>query len=167
VGVIRPVPAGAQSGAFKSGVELVPLTVTVTDRAGRHVPNLTGADFAVFEEGRRQVISHFAVSHVPVDLGILLDTSSSMRDTLAVAQKAGSGLVQQLGEGDRAAVTGIASTVVFHQSMTPDLTRVHAALRSTQADGETALSHLRWRVAAPRRAGANAGRILRGPPSRG
>jgi Ca-activated chloride channel homolog len=139
VGVMGPVRAGAQSGAYKSGVELVPLTVTVTDRAGRYVPDLTGADFAVFEEGKRQVISHFAAVHVPVDLGILLDTSGSMRDTLAVAQKAGAGLVQQLSEGDRAAVVGIASTVVFHQSMTPDLTRVDAALRSTHADGETAL----------------------------
>src|SRR6267142_1408920 len=113
-GVMGPVRAGAQSGAYKSGVELVPLTVTVTDRAGRYVPDLTGADFAVFEEGKRQVISHFAAVHVPVDLGILLDTSGSMGDTLAIAQKAGCGLVQQLSKGDRAAVVGIASTVVFH-----------------------------------------------------
>jgi hypothetical protein len=34
------------------------------------------------------VISHFATSHVPVDLGILLDTSGSMRDSLALAQRA-------------------------------------------------------------------------------
>ena len=40
----------AQSPIFKSGVELVPLTVTVTDRAGRYVPDLTPADFAIFEE---------------------------------------------------------------------------------------------------------------------
>jgi len=139
VGVVGPVRAGAQSGAYKSGVELVPLTVTVTDRAGHYVPDLTGADFAVFEEGKRQVISHFAAGHVPVDLGILLDTSSSMQDTLPVAQKAGAGLVQRLSEGDRAAVIGIASTVLFHQTMTPDLARVDAALRSTHANGATAL----------------------------
>src|SRR3954454_23826503 len=138
-GVMGPMRAGAQGGVYKSGVELVPLTVTVTDRAGRYVPNLTAADFAIFEEGKRQEISHFAAGHVPVDLGILLDTSSSMRDSLAFAQRAASGLVQQLREGDRAAVAGIASTVVFHQSMTPDLTRVGGALRSTHANGGTAL----------------------------
>ena len=139
VGVVGPVRAGAQGGAYKSGVELVPLTVTVTDRAGHYVPDLTKADFAVFEEGKPQVIAHFATSHVPVDLGILLDTSSSMQDTLAIAQKAGAGLVRQLGDGDRAAVIGIASTVLFHQTMTPDLARVEAALRSTRANGATAL----------------------------
>jgi hypothetical protein len=42
----------AQSRIFTSGVELVPLRVTVTDRAGRYMPDLTAADFAIFEEGR-------------------------------------------------------------------------------------------------------------------
>ena len=129
----------AQSGRYKSGVELVPLTVTVTDRAGRYVPNLTAADFAVFEEGRPQVVSHFAAGHVPLDVGFLIDTSSSMRDNLPLAQKAARGLVGQLRDGDRGAVTGIASTVLVHQSMTPDLARVDAALRSTHANGNTAL----------------------------
>jgi Ca-activated chloride channel family protein len=132
-------PLGAQSGVYKSGVELVPLTVTVTDRVGHYVPNLTADDFAILDQGRRQVISHFATSHVPVDLGILLDTSGSMRNSLALAQRAACGLVRQLREGDRGAVAGIASTVLLHQSMTPDLGRVEAALRSTQANGDTAL----------------------------
>ena len=129
----------AQSGRYKSGVELVPLTVTVTDRAGHYVPNLTAADFAVFEEGWPQVVSHFAAGHVPLDVGFLIDTSSSMRDNLPLAQKAARGLVGQLGDGDRGAVTGIASTVLLHQPMTPDLARVDAALRSTHANGNTAL----------------------------
>ena len=136
---VRPEPLGAQSGVYKSGVELVSLTVTVTDRAGRYVPSLTADDFAIFDDGKRQVISQFAADHVPVDLGILLDTSGSMRDSLALAQRAACGLVRQLREGDRGAVAGIASTVLLHQSMTPDLGRVEAAVRSTSADGNTAL----------------------------
>src|SRR3954453_22556808 len=94
--LVGPQPLRAQGGVYKSGVELVPLTVTVTDRAGRYVPNLTADDFAIFDEGKRQVISQFAASHVPVDVGILLDTSSSMRDNLALAQQAACGLVRQL-----------------------------------------------------------------------
>ena len=129
----------AQSGRYKSGVDLVPLTVTVTDGAGRYVPNLTAADFAVFEEGRPQVVSQFAAGHVPLDVGFLIDTSSSMRANLLLAQKAARGLVHQLRDGDRGAVTGITSTVLLHQLMTPDLARVDAALRSTRAEGNTAL----------------------------
>jgi Ca-activated chloride channel family protein len=137
--LMRPARVRAQDAVYRSGVELVPLTVTVTDRGGRYVPNLTAADFAIFEDGRRQVISHFSADRVPVDLGILLDTSSSMQDDLALAQQAASGLVRKLREGDRGAVVGIASTVRFHQSMTSDLARVETALRSTHARGNTAL----------------------------
>src|SRR5688572_31417115 len=77
VGVLlAAVPFGsdsllAQSRRFRSGVELVPLTVTVTDRAGRYVPDLTAADFAIFEEGRRHAISHFASGDAPIDVGFL------------------------------------------------------------------------------------------------
>jgi Ca-activated chloride channel family protein len=142
--VLAAVPCGpdslmAQSRRFKSVVELVPLTVTVTDRAGRYVPDLTAADFAIFEEGRRQAISHFASGDVPIDVGFLLDTSSSMRANLGLAQKAARGLRQRLRDGDRAAVAGIGSSVSLLQPMTPDLARVDEALRSTRADGSTAL----------------------------
>jgi Ca-activated chloride channel family protein len=142
--VLAALPFGpdsllAQSRRLRSGVELVPLTVTVTDRAGRYVPDLTAADFAIFEEGRRQAISHFASGDAPIDVGFLLDTSRSMGDNLGLAQKAARGLVQQLRAGDRGAVAGIGSTVSVHQPMTSDLARVDEALRSTQARGDTAL----------------------------
>lgn len=135
----RPDSLLAQSGRFTSGVELVPLTVTVTDRAGRYLPDLTAADFAIFEEGRRQAISHFASGDAPIDMGFLLDTSGSMRDNLPLAQKAARGLVHQLRAGDRGAVAGIGTTVSLHQPMTSDLARVDEALQSTQARGSTAL----------------------------
>ena len=131
----RPDSLLAQSRRFTSGVALVPLTVTVTDRAGRYMPDLTAADFAIFEEGRRQAISHFASGDAPIDMGFLLDTSGSMRDNLPLAQKAARGLVQQLRAGDRGAVAGIGSTVSLHQPMTSDLARVDEALQSTQARG--------------------------------
>ena len=90
--VLAAVPFGsdsllAQSLRLQSGVELVPLTVTVTDRSGRYVPGLTGTDFAIFEQGRPQVISHFASDHVAIDMGLVIDTSASMRDRLMLAQK--------------------------------------------------------------------------------
>lgn len=140
VAVVAPAALLAQGQAFRSAVELVALTVTVTDRSGRYVPDLTAADFAIFEQGRRQAIQHFASADVPIDMGILLDTSGSMRDKLPLARQAARGLVRQLRAGDRAAVAGIGSTLSFHQAMTLDLARVEEALGSTSAGGDTALN---------------------------
>src|SRR2546426_8769521 len=63
---------------FKSGVELINVTATVTDRSGRFVPGLRQEDFTIYEDNVRQDITHFSNERVPVSLGIVLDTSGSM-----------------------------------------------------------------------------------------
>jgi Ca-activated chloride channel homolog len=64
--------------SFRSGIELINVTATVTDHEGRFVSNLRKEDFSVHEDGRRQNISQFTRDRVPVSLGILLDASGSM-----------------------------------------------------------------------------------------
>src|SRR6267142_2788869 len=63
---------------FKSGVELVNVTATVSDDNGHFVTGLTKDDFNIFEDGEQQEIAQFSNERVPVSLGILLDTSGSM-----------------------------------------------------------------------------------------
>lgn len=63
---------------FRSGVDLVNVTATVTDRSGRFVGGLDADDFVLTEEGEPQTISHFSADRVPVSLGIAVDTSGSM-----------------------------------------------------------------------------------------
>jgi len=63
---------------FKSGVELINVTATVTDKSGRFVPGLRQEDFTIYEDNVRQEITHFSNERVPVSLGIVLDTSGSM-----------------------------------------------------------------------------------------
>src|SRR5688500_13646792 len=69
----------AQDGfRFRSGVELINVTATVSDEEGRFVPGLLQDDFTVYEDGERQEVSHFSNERVPVSLGLVLDTSGSM-----------------------------------------------------------------------------------------
>jgi VWFA-related protein len=63
---------------FRSGVELINVTATVSDYDGRFVPNLTQDDFIVYEDDQRVDVTHFSAERVPVSLGIVLDTSGSM-----------------------------------------------------------------------------------------
>jgi len=70
---------GAQDDfRFRSGVELVNVTVTVTDRSGHFVAGLTPSDFAVYDNEQSVEITHFSADRVPVSVGIVLDTSGSM-----------------------------------------------------------------------------------------
>ena len=67
----RP-PAGAG--------RLQTLAVSVTDNTGTYVSNLKAEDFIVEEDGVRQEIAAFSADpDQPVSLGILIDTSTSMR----------------------------------------------------------------------------------------
>ena len=63
---------------FKTGVELISITATVTDAEGHLVTDLPRDAFEVFEDGERQTITQFTNERVPVGLGLLLDVSDSM-----------------------------------------------------------------------------------------
>lgn len=76
--VISGRSISSQQAVFRSGVDLVNVTVTVVDRNGRFVTGLKKEDFTVFDDGESQEIINFSADRVPVSLGIVLDVSASM-----------------------------------------------------------------------------------------
>jgi Ca-activated chloride channel family protein len=70
--------SGQDGFRFRSGVELINVDVTVTDRSGRFVPGLTLDDFIVYEDDKPVEVTHFSAERVPVSLGLVVDTSGSM-----------------------------------------------------------------------------------------
>ena len=79
--VVAPTGQQAQDSQvfrFKTGVELINVTATVTDANGRFVSGLRKEDFRLFEDGQEQTITHFNSERVPVSLGLVVDTSGSM-----------------------------------------------------------------------------------------
>ena len=85
-----PVRPSDESGfRFRSGVELVNVTATVSDANGRFVPGLQAQDFIVYEDDQPVEVTHFSAERVPVSLGIAIDTSGSMAgDKIQEAQTA-------------------------------------------------------------------------------
>jgi Ca-activated chloride channel family protein len=67
-------------GVIKTDVHLVLVPVSVTDGRQRFVTGLTRDNFEVFEGKKAQTIQNFSSEDVPVSIGIILDTSGSMRD---------------------------------------------------------------------------------------
>jgi VWFA-related protein len=127
------------SAQFTSGVQVVSLTVTVSNRSGGYVSDLSPSDFVILEDGKPQVLSFFTASSSPVDLGLLLDSSSSMREDFHFAQEAASNLTRRLKPGDRAAVSGSVPNAFKTQPLTEDLRRVESAIRMMRVGGSTAI----------------------------
>src|SRR5262245_50151517 len=66
---VSPAPVRQESQAtFKSGVEVVTISVAVRDDEGKVIQNLTKADFEVFDSGFGKPIRDFFVGDSPVSL---------------------------------------------------------------------------------------------------
>ncbi len=131
-------PANGQT-IFRSGASLVALNVTVTDPGKRFVRGLQAEDFAVFEDGVQQRVQFFEAGEVPIDLILLMDGSSSMRDKMATAKEAALGFLKTLRDGDRGAVVTFSDTVSVAQPLTGDRASLERAVQGAQAHGATAL----------------------------
>jgi len=75
---VSPRAQGQDGFRFKSGVELINVTATVTDRSGRFAGRLTQDDFIIYEDNKLVEVTHFNADRTPVSLGIIVDTSGSM-----------------------------------------------------------------------------------------
>ena len=126
---------------FRSGIELINVSATVTDRRGRFVAGLDQDDFLVYEDGVPQTITHFSRERVPVSLGIVLDTSGSMEgERMAAARQAlDRFLFDLLGEDDEIFLYRFSYQPQLVHDWTGDPERVSRALGGIHPRGGTAL----------------------------
>jgi Ca-activated chloride channel family protein len=135
-------PGGPQQepqAAFRGGVDVVSLNVTVRTRSNKAIPDLNAADFAVFEDGRPQPLIEVSRRRLPLSLSFLMDSSGSMGDKLEMAQAAASAFVKRLGADDQAAVVSFDSRVQLLQPFTSDQASLERAIHRVKAGGSTAL----------------------------
>jgi VWFA-related protein len=122
-------------------VELVEVFATVTDGDGNLVDGLGAGDFELYDNGRAQRIEKFErVRELPLTLGLVLDTSGSMREALAEAKSAASGfLASVMTPKDRCFAVGFAGRPALLMPLTSDATAVDVSFRDLPAIGDTAL----------------------------
>lgn len=119
-------------------VNLVELFATVTDGGGL-VRGLKAQDFDVLEGGRPQAISRFElVENLPLTLGFLIDTSTSMASSLVEAQRAADGFLRKLKPKDRAFGVGFSTRPYLAMPPTDDLEAVSQSLEGMRSAGATA-----------------------------
>jgi Ca-activated chloride channel family protein len=132
---------GGEGFSFRTGVELINVTATVTDEHGRFVPGLTADDFRVYEDGRLQAIQQFETERVPVSLGIALDTSGSMiGEKMATAEAALNRFVfDLLGDQDEMLLYRFDGRPELVQGWTENRQAIRKALGVIKPNGGTAI----------------------------
>jgi Ca-activated chloride channel homolog len=128
-----------QLPSFRAGVDVVSLSVTVTDATGHYVTDLTPEQLNIFEDGVKQEIAYFNRTNVPIALVLLLDTSSSMEDKMATAREAAAGFARRVRPQDLGQLIGFADRVEVLQPFTSDQAALERAIRKTVANGSTTL----------------------------
>lgn len=129
-----PAPA-----PFRGGVDLVPLTVTVTDRQRRFIRDLSPEDFTILEDGRPQNVSFFTRANLPLRIVLVLDSSLSMEGALSTVHEAATEFVRGLRPQDSGEVVDFDTRVRILEPFTSDRDALERAIRLTKADGTTAL----------------------------
>src|SRR5687768_5903710 len=138
VGAVLGLAAIDADQRFRGGVDLVSLTVTVTD-GSRYVTDLEEQEFEVFEDGVKQPMTFFSRVQQPIALAVLLDTSASMEGKLATAQEAAIGFARRLRKTDVMQVIEFDSQVNIVQEFTSDIPTLEKAIQSTNVSGSTSL----------------------------
>jgi VWFA-related protein len=115
---------------------------TVSDKKGRFVINLNKDDFEVLEEKKPQSILEFiAESNLPLRLGILIDSSNSVRDRFKFQQEAAVEFINAVirPKEDRAIIVSFDNQVNLKADLTGDTDKLANTIRDMRPGGGTAL----------------------------
>jgi len=124
---------------FKSNVNLVTFTATITDASGHLVRGLQQEDIAVFEDGVRQQVAMFHFEPEPVSVGIVFDTSGSMRPKIRDVAAAVSHFGSTAEPDDEIFLMRFSGHAHIVMDFTSDRERLTAAANDLQAGGATIL----------------------------
>jgi len=136
----RPVQADEPT-RITIDVTRVNMLFTVTDKKGRFVTDLNKDDFEVIENKRPQNILEFAAeSDLPLRLGILIDTSNSIRERFKFEQEAAVEFVNNVirGNQDKGMVVSFDTKAELAVDLVPDTERLGTAIRNLRPGGGTA-----------------------------
>ncbi len=137
-------PAVAQQPTFRAEIDLVNFGVTVTDRRGNYITDLTADDFEITEEGQKQRLTFFArgdqlESAPEMHVGLLFDTSGSMGQDIQLARSAAIKFLNTLSDAEDMTLVDFDTEVRVARYGQQDFPRMVERIRSRKPDGWTAL----------------------------
>jgi Ca-activated chloride channel family protein len=134
-----PATAGPVSALIRENVRLVLVPVTVTDALNRPIRDLPKENFHILEDGVEQKITSFAREDGPVSMGLLFDSSGSMKNRIDASVAALRCLVRTSMPGDEFFLAQFSDDVRLLSRFTTEPEAIQQQLAYVQASGWTAL----------------------------
>ena len=140
-------PAGQQGDSAAKPIKIVVnevnLIFTVTDKHGHYIPNLQQSDFALLDDQKApaKVTSFHQQINLPLRVGLLLDTSTSIHSRFQFEQQSAIEFLLQVlkTKPDRAFVMGFDVTPTVTKDWTNDLDGLETGVDKLRSGGGTAL----------------------------
>ncbi len=136
-------PADVGTPTIRTTVNEVSLIFTVTDKHGHYIPNLNQSDFALLDDQKApaRVNSFHQQINLPLRVGILIDTSSSIRSRFQFEQQSATEFLLQVlrAKNDRAFVMGFDVTPTVTADWTNDQDALETGVDKLRPEGGTAL----------------------------
>jgi Ca-activated chloride channel homolog len=141
-------PDSADSGdqnlpTIKTGTDEVNVVFTVTDKKGRRITDLKQADFRVVDDNKppEQIRSFHAETNLPLQVGLLIDASNSVRDRFKFEQESAIEFLNQTihPQKDQAFVIGFDVTPEVTQDFTDNTEALAHGVHELRPGGGTAL----------------------------
>ena len=146
LGLLAAHAAAQKPPVFPIGLDLVNVTVTVRDGHGGLVSDLGEQDFTVLEDGRPQHVRLFAPAatkqeraELALNLGMLFDTSESMRKDLRLSQQSATRFLESIPRAKDLLLVFFDRDIRISRYNSENQQGIFARILETQGSGHTAL----------------------------
>jgi Ca-activated chloride channel homolog len=141
---IAAAAVSGQQATFRGGIDLVNFGVTVSDKRGNYISDLTPDDFELFEDGKKQTVRYFArgdqgESAPELHVGLLFDTSGSMGEDIKLSRSAAVKFLNTLSDAKDMTLVDFDTEVRVAKYGQGDFPRMVERIRARRPDGNTAL----------------------------
>jgi VWFA-related protein len=137
--VARTVRTKGLGFVDKVNVEVVQVTVTVTDDGGHFVPEIPRSAFKIFEDGKQQTVTYFASDDIPLELIVAVDISGSMTPAMPKLKRAVKEFLGAVPDTDEVTLLGFNDNVFALTRKTTDPAERVRAVDRLAPWGATAL----------------------------
>ncbi len=133
------LPQSRNSGRLRTESDLVVVPVTVCDQRNHPVRGLTKDSFRVFDDGVEQTITHFGMDDAPLTIGLVFDTSGSMRFALDRARTAAAAFFLTANPDDEFFLVDFAGSPRVSVPTTRNVSEIEKRISQARPAGRTAL----------------------------